>query len=438
MEETGDDFDSDTAAIMRRLLSTSNVEDVSFSEDERSGVDMMEIDGEDESAKQIAPAVRAKSRSSSLVLAKAPAPLSSKTTTVADKGKTKSKNTGEALNKKLKKESPLSLSALPPTALTTPPPKHPVYKETYIPPPKVPLPRVLSPSLQSSGRGTTASTASSKPNGNAASSQASESQGPKTHPALSQQQHQKSSSKHSRTGTQTSSNPSVTRSSTSETPSRSTGFIPAASSRKGRRSTPQPKSSTPVPVPEIPAPTSGTKKVKTPQKATLKQEQDWEVKAILGDRRGYDATNRLVHEYKVLWAGDWPPDQNPTWEPESNIPSSLIKKYSLQASARGKKQQTLLSYMPKRRFSNVAEAFAGELDEIEGQDQSQVGLHYEGEDGDDNQDIVDEPLVVTDDKEFLSSANGRKPTTPGFNRFDRSLVMCPPSFDRKRSRNPDT
>ncbi|KAJ6781510.1 hypothetical protein PWT90_08096 [Aphanocladium album] len=48
----------------------------------------------------------------------------------------------------------------------------------------------------------------------------------------------------------------------------------------------------------------------------------------LEDMELYDVEGQgLVRLFKVRWEGDWPPDQNPTWEPEENIPDDLVSEF---------------------------------------------------------------------------------------------------------------
>ncbi|KAK5634134.1 hypothetical protein RRF57_009848 [Xylaria bambusicola] len=63
------------------------------------------------------------------------------------------------------------------------------------------------------------------------------------------------------------------------------------------------------------------------------EDQEWEVKRLEGDK--IEVTDgKLVRYYKVRWAGEWPEDQNPTWEPEENIPHPLVRKYLKKKAAK--------------------------------------------------------------------------------------------------------
>ncbi|PHH61076.1 hypothetical protein CDD81_787 [Ophiocordyceps australis] len=118
---------------------------------------------------------------------------------------------------------------------------------------------------------------------------------------------------------------------------------------------------------------------------------EWVVKLIL-NMQFYEVEGRgIVRYFQILWEGDWPPDQNPTWEPEENVPSSLVKNY-LKTSKERRRQlassvghgnttkpsrtSEQLGYTKKRskttkrlriseQFHSVGEAFAGGTDKDE-------------------------------------------------------------------------
>ena len=149
---------------------------------------------------------------------------------------------------------------------------------------------------------------------------------------------------------------------------------------------------------------------------------------MLDDRHRYDETNRLVHEFKILWVGNWPPDQNPTWEPEANLPRKLVEEYRKKQARKlgSKSQKTLSPYMLNRRFSSVAEAFEGELDDAT----NGIGSNYSAEaveevSSDENQA---EKLIVTEESELELPVNGKKhsPAIPAFSGFGRR------SFENQR------
>ncbi|KAJ2904742.1 hypothetical protein MKZ38_007360 [Zalerion maritima] len=80
--------------------------------------------------------------------------------------------------------------------------------------------------------------------------------------------------------------------------------------------TAQHSSSIPPPPPPLPK-----YKSKPPEEEEI-PEQAWEVKALEGDK--YIDGHR---HYLVRWKGDWPLEENPTWEPKENISWVLIKAY---------------------------------------------------------------------------------------------------------------
>lgn len=73
--------------------------------------------------------------------------------------------------------------------------------------------------------------------------------------------------------------------------------------------------------------------------------------------------------FKVRWEGNWPPDQNPTWEPQENLPSDLVRKYlkkRAKTAARLNRDPTVgVSTQSPRKYSSVAEAFEGEAEASE-------------------------------------------------------------------------
>ncbi|KAK3366420.1 hypothetical protein B0H63DRAFT_536449 [Podospora didyma] len=56
-------------------------------------------------------------------------------------------------------------------------------------------------------------------------------------------------------------------------------------------------------------------------------EDVWMVKELLADRCATQNGVKM-HKYLVQWEGDWPEDQNPTWEPVENIDTGLIRTYN--------------------------------------------------------------------------------------------------------------
>lgn len=127
-----------------------------------------------------------------------------------------------------------------------------------------------------------------------------------------------------------------------------------------------------------------------------------------------------VHYYKVRWEGNWPPDQNPTWEPKENIPAGLIKMYQKKKASKeaaqsnknktpgqgGKQQRTLEQWA--RKYNSVSEAFEGKAElepassdlgngtgnSVFDNENDQAG--HDVNDYDDDPDGIDKILVVDD------------------------------------------
>ncbi|KAF5677605.1 hypothetical protein FHETE_1656 [Fusarium heterosporum] len=156
----------------------------------------------------------------------------------------------------------------------------------------------------------------------------------------------------------------------------------AASVQKSKSSK-TPKLTTSTSNPPKPAPPETVQIVDSPD------DPDWEVKRI-EDMELYDVEGvGLVRYFKVRWEGDWPPEQNPSWEPESNLPPELIRKYlksgkrkrdrpavkkpakqptvapSYTPKKKSMKQTTLTWGIPAKQYKSVSEAFEGvEEDEL--------------------------------------------------------------------------
>ncbi|EQK98850.1 Chromo domain protein [Ophiocordyceps sinensis CO18] len=101
-------------------------------------------------------------------------------------------------------------------------------------------------------------------------------------------------------------------------------------------------------------------------------EPAWVVKR-LEDMAVYDVEGRgLVRYFQVRWEGDWPPDQNPTWEPEENIPSNIVRNFLKRGKKRKRASTGRASTGRTPRaiktslgagihYKSVSEAFAGEV-----------------------------------------------------------------------------
>ncbi|KAM3503404.1 hypothetical protein MY10362_004228 [Beauveria mimosiformis] len=81
-------------------------------------------------------------------------------------------------------------------------------------------------------------------------------------------------------------------------------------------------------------------------------ETDWAVDRI-EDMELYEVEGRgLVRYFKVRWEGDWPPDQNPTWEPEENLPDDLVREFC--RTFKGRKKGSSEQPRPARNDADEA------------------------------------------------------------------------------------
>lgn len=159
-------------------------------------------------------------------------------------------------------------------------------------------------------------------------------------------------------------------------------------------------------------------------------EGGWAVKRLEGDKYDYNEAGNLVRYFKVLWEGDWPPWQNPTWEPEENIPEELRQEYLKKQESKMKNGYLTTgkspsktpkgprpAFLPKKRYSNVAEAFEGEIHELE----AAKGVEAEDDDQDE-----EETFVVTAEPQ---PKPGMK-LGPNFLAFDQKLASYRDTFGR--------
>ncbi|KAI1191237.1 hypothetical protein F5B17DRAFT_328625 [Nemania serpens] len=150
--------------------------------------------------------------------------------------------------------------------------------------------------------------------------------------------------------------------------------------------------------PQIPSKSATpTSKASSSRKKTQHQpqgEQEWEVKR-LEDDRVIETGGQLVRYFKVRWVGNWPADQNPTWEPEECISQIVIRKYLKDKAAKmiknGSSSRVIIQppLTLKRKYSSVAEASEGDADALP---QPNSGSFQVDEDEDD----AEGPLQVTE------------------------------------------
>ncbi|KAL2263148.1 hypothetical protein VTK26DRAFT_7972 [Humicola hyalothermophila] len=151
-------------------------------------------------------------------------------------------------------------------------------------------------------------------------------------------------------------------------------------------------------------------------------EDEWEVKELLDDRVFFERGVK-VHKYLVLWEGDWPEWQNPTWEPAENVQDeTLIRRYREKKKAGllkppKKAQKTLNQYLVRSQYSSVAEAFEGGIDHHMAPAAGEVESDTEP---------PEERFLVTEN-EGDTTAAGPKPL-PNFRAFDAMLARYNQAF----------
>ncbi|XXG94882.1 hypothetical protein Hte_001141 [Hypoxylon texense] len=134
-------------------------------------------------------------------------------------------------------------------------------------------------------------------------------------------------------------------------------------------------------------------------------QQVWVVDRLEGDRMVETKNGGHERYFKVRWEGEWPPDQNPTWEPEENIAPHLVKRYLKRkkkparshgsSPAKGGSTPSKAPPKPllKRKYSSVMEAFEGG-DELV---YNRAGTSMNEEESDGQEEIL---VVATESKNF--------------------------------------
>lgn len=148
---------------------------------------------------------------------------------------------------------------------------------------------------------------------------------------------------------------------------------------------------------------------------TVPVEQEYVVKRLEGHSVVDD-----VHYFQVRWEGEWPPDQNPTWEPQENISAALVRKYLKReatrnarkakntpskgkevaggstAKSREKQQPTLASWA--KGYNSVSEAFEGRAELGDNANKQGDGLLGNGGLENDDPGDADELFIVDERK----------------------------------------
>jgi hypothetical protein len=145
----------------------------------------------------------------------------------------------------------------------------------------------------------------------------------------------------------------------------------------------------------------------TPRVAQTNEEGGWDVEGLEG-MKNHTINGKTIRYFKVRWVGDWPPDQNPTWEPEENIPPALVTKY-LKKSRVSQKPQSATQRPRIKKYTSISEAF----DDTEGNPDEADTITEADID-------TDEILRVTDDP----GTDSHKPMPQYQSDFDLALTRA--------------
>ncbi|KAH7016944.1 hypothetical protein EDB80DRAFT_703840 [Ilyonectria destructans] len=181
-----------------------------------------------------------------------------------------------------------------------------------------------------------------------------------------------------------------------------------------------------------PKPTDSAKKPKKESKKTSKTalsegnsaavpepdaEPVWEVKRVEATELFEVEGVGLVRYFQVLWEGDWPPEQNPSWEPEANLPPALVRNFMNKVKKKPAPQkkkplkQSTLPWAPEKLYKSVSEAFEGGEDDPDllGHpiEDAHVAANGDG-DGPEELFVVEEPPAKKARKQGALGWNGNR------------------------------
>ncbi|KAL2271421.1 hypothetical protein VTJ83DRAFT_792 [Remersonia thermophila] len=207
--------------------------------------------------------------------------------------------------------------------------------------------------------------------------------------------------------------------------------VPAATTPATKRKTPSNGVDTPS---TSEAQNQPPKKPRLQKKAAANPGEIWEVKDLLADDWIVQDGVR-VHRYLVLWKGDWPPDQNPTWEPAENVlDRNLIRRYDkkkreglLKPSQKAAQKKAPFSAQPwpaASKYSSVAEAFEAGIED-------ELTIVTAGGGGESDVDAYDEMLLVTDNAAELTVSGAMQAMSPMFRSLDGAAARHRPSLSQK-------
>ncbi|KAG6050200.1 hypothetical protein E4U39_004605 [Claviceps sp. Clav50 group G5] len=203
----------------------------------------------------------------------------------------------------------------------------------------------------------------------------------------------------------------------------STNQPPAASAHTHRRSeltgtrkNTQRTIPPPPPSPQMPSPSISSSSHEADDSA-------WEVER-LEDMALYHVENHgLIRYFLVRWVGDWPPEQNPSWEPEHNLHPDLVRNYTKMAKRKRAKLAEQhqrpppdpSEWAPGRHRGSVKRVAFGEVREIKTEEDEGASDVLSGESC--NYALDNQVLVVT--KSVRDSGHGQR-------RGEETPVPLPP------------
>lgn len=176
--------------------------------------------------------------------------------------------------------------------------------------------------------------------------------------------------------------PITTTSSQSRDPSASPKRSTKPKKTRTPAKTPTPRSSTPK------RQNGATKKAQAEEEPDELVDVQYDVKCLEGmDEMMIDGKRERF--FLVRWEGNWAPEENPTWEPEDNIPRKLVRKYLAKNPPGSTTKKKKLMEKPERRYSSVTEAFEDFGPEEANENNRVVGDSQEEDDGEETFQITE-------------------------------------------------
>lgn len=181
----------------------------------------------------------------------------------------------------------------------------------------------------------------------------------------------------------------------------------------------------------------------------------WTVKRIEDEAVFEIEGQGLKTLYKVRWEGDWPPEENPTWEPAENLPKSLLRNWlkvgpqdrkrlakglkrkhsagkpsvsssdQIGGTKKMKKKQAKLNWAANsgKKLTSVSDVFENGAGEDGKDDDLDMGLQVIGQDSPVRREQDDELLVVEEATDARKGTDGKSQVLPNDRRSGFAAVM---------------